>query len=150
MPYRLGFSPQPQQNILVSHPRINPAPWKCLIYTNPAQGFLPDRLQITPKIPVFQSRTPKFKRYFCARSHPAGQKTIFLRGDIKSVRYSITNMRARTHTHTHTHIHTHTHTHKHKPTHTHTNTPTHTHTHTYTHIHTHKTHTTHTLSRPPV
>jgi len=113
MPYRLGFSPQPQQNILVSHPRINPAPWKCLIYTNPAQGFLPDRLQITPKIPVFQSRTPKFKRYFCARSHPAGQKTIFLRGDIKSVRYSITHMRARTHTHTHTHTNPLIHTHKH-------------------------------------
>jgi len=39
VPYRLGFSPQPQKNILVSHSRINPAPWKYLIYTNPAQGF---------------------------------------------------------------------------------------------------------------
>ena len=46
VPYRLGFSPQPQKNILVTHSRINPAPWKYLIYTNPAQGILPDRLQI--------------------------------------------------------------------------------------------------------
>ena len=69
IPYRLGFSPQPQKNILVSHSRSNPAPWKHLIYTNPAQRFLPDRLQNTPKIPVFQSRTPKTNRYFsCAQS----------------------------------------------------------------------------------
>jgi len=59
VPYRLGFSPQPQKNILVSHSRINPAPWKYKIYTNPAQGFLPDRLQNTPKIPVFNSAPPK-------------------------------------------------------------------------------------------
>ena len=88
IPYRLGFSPQPQKNILVSHSRIIPAPWKYLIYTNPAQGLLPDRLQNTPKIPVFQSRTPKINRYFSCASHPAGQKTIFLRGDINSVRYT--------------------------------------------------------------
>jgi hypothetical protein len=51
LPYRLGFSPQPQNNTLVSHSRINPAPWEYLIYTNPAQGFLFDRLQNTPKNP---------------------------------------------------------------------------------------------------
>jgi hypothetical protein len=47
------------KNILVSHSRINPAPWKYLIYTNPAQGFSPDRLQNTPKIPVFNPAPPK-------------------------------------------------------------------------------------------
>jgi hypothetical protein len=80
IPYRLGFSPQPQKNILVSHSRINPAPWKYLIYTNPAQGFLPDRLQNTPKIPVFQSRTPKINRYFsCAQSPRRAKNDIFAR-----------------------------------------------------------------------
>ena len=80
LPYRLGFSPQPQKNILVSHSRINPAPWKYLIYTNPAQGFLPDRLQNTPKIPVFQSRTPKINRYFsCAQSPRRAKNDIFAR-----------------------------------------------------------------------
>jgi hypothetical protein len=79
LPYRLGFSPQPQKNILVSHSRINPAPWKYLIYTNP-QGFLPDRLQNTPKIPVFQSRTPKINRYFsCAQSPRRAKNDIFAR-----------------------------------------------------------------------
>jgi len=80
IPYRLGFSPQPQKNILVSHSRINPAPWKYSIYTNPAQGFLPDRLQNTPKIPVFQSRTPKINRYFsCAQSPRRAKNDIFAR-----------------------------------------------------------------------
>jgi hypothetical protein len=80
IPYRLGFSPQPQKNILVSHSRINPAPWKYLIYTNLAQGFLPDRLQNTPKIPVFQSRTPKINRYFsCAQSPRRAKNDIFAR-----------------------------------------------------------------------
>jgi len=80
IPYRLGFSPQPQKNILVSHSRINPAPWKYLIYTNPAQGFLPDRLQNTPKIPVFQSCTPKINRYFsCAQSPRRAKNDIFAR-----------------------------------------------------------------------
>jgi len=80
LPYRLGFSPQPQKYILVSHSRINPAPWKYLIYTNPAQGFLPDRLQNTPKIPVFQSRTPKINRYFsCAQSPRRTKNDIFAR-----------------------------------------------------------------------
>jgi hypothetical protein len=65
---------------LVSHSRINPAPWKYLIYTNPAQGFLPDRLQNTPKIPVFQSRTPKINRYFsCAQSPRRAKNDIFAR-----------------------------------------------------------------------
>jgi len=80
IPYRLGFSPQPQKNILVSHSRINPAPWKYSIYTNPAQDFLPDRLQNTPKIPVFQSRTPKINRYFlCAQSPRRAKNDIFAR-----------------------------------------------------------------------
>jgi len=80
IPYRLGFNPQPQKNILVSHSRINPAPWKYLTYTNPAQGFLPDRLQNTPKIPVFQSRTPKINRYFsCAQSPRRAKNDIFAR-----------------------------------------------------------------------
>jgi len=80
IPYRLGFSPQPQNNILVSHSGINPAPWKYLIYTNPAQGFLPDRLQNTPRIPVFQSRTPKINRYFsCAQSPRRAKNDIFAR-----------------------------------------------------------------------
>ena len=80
IPYRLGFSPQPQKNILVSHSRINPAPWKYLIYTNPAQAFLPDRLQNTPKIPVFQSRTPKINRYSsCAQSPRRAKNDIFAR-----------------------------------------------------------------------
>jgi hypothetical protein len=80
MPYRLGFSPQPQKKKFVSHSRINPAPWKYLNYTNPAQGFLPDRLQNTPKIPVFQSRTPKINRYFsCAQSPCRAKNDIFAR-----------------------------------------------------------------------
>jgi hypothetical protein len=80
IPYRLGFSPQLQKNILVSHSRINPAPWKYLIYTNPAQGFLPDRLQNTPKIPIFQSRTPKINRFFsCAQSPRRAKNDIFAR-----------------------------------------------------------------------
>jgi hypothetical protein len=80
IPYRLGFSPQPQKNILVSHSRINPAPWKYIIYTNPAQGLLPDRLQNTPKIPVFQSCTPKINRYFsCAQSRRRAKNDIFAR-----------------------------------------------------------------------
>jgi len=80
IPYRLGFSPQHQKNILVSHSRINPAPWKYLIYTNLAQGFLPDRLQNTPKIPVFQSRTPKINRYFsCAQSPRRAKNDVFAR-----------------------------------------------------------------------
>jgi hypothetical protein len=80
VPYRLGFSPQPPKNILVSHSCINPAPWNYLIYTNSAQGFLPDRLQNTPKIPVFQSRTPKIKRYFsCAQSSRRAKNDIFAR-----------------------------------------------------------------------
>ena len=80
VPYRLGFSPQPQKNILVSHSRSNPAPWKHLIYTNPAQRFLPDRLQNTPKIPDFQSRTPNVNRYFsCAQSPRRAKNDIFVR-----------------------------------------------------------------------
>ena len=80
LPYRLGFSPQPQKNILVSHSRINPAPWKYLIYANPAQEFLPDRLRNTQKIPVFQSRTPKINRYFsCAQSPRRAKNDIFAR-----------------------------------------------------------------------
>jgi len=87
VPYRLGFSPQPQKNILVSHSRINPAPWKYLIYTNPAQGFLPDRLQNTPKIPVFQSRTPKINRYFSCAQSPRRAKNDILARWYKSVWY---------------------------------------------------------------
>ena len=57
-----------------------PRTWKYLIYTNPAQGFLPDRLQNTPKIPVFQSRTPKTNRYFsCAQSPRRAENGIFAR-----------------------------------------------------------------------
>ena len=80
VPYRLKFSPQPQKYIIVSHSRINPAPWKYLIYTNPAQGFLPDRLQNTPTIPVFQSRTPKINRYIsCVQSPRRAKNDIFAR-----------------------------------------------------------------------
>ena len=39
IPYRLGFSPQPQKNILVLHSSINPAPPKYLIYTSPTVIF---------------------------------------------------------------------------------------------------------------
>jgi len=80
IPYRLGFSPQPQKNILVSQSRINPAPWKYLIHANPAQEFLPDRLRNAQKIPVFQSRTPKIERYFsCAQSPRRAKNDIFAR-----------------------------------------------------------------------
>jgi hypothetical protein len=75
-----GFRPQPQKNILDSHSRINLAPWKYLIYTNSAQGFLPDKLQNTPKIPVFQSRTPKINRYIsCAQSPRRAKNDVFAR-----------------------------------------------------------------------
>jgi len=100
VPYRLGFSPQPQKNILVSHSRINPAPWKYLIYTNPAQGFLPDRLQNTPKIPVFQSRTPKINRYFlCAQSPRRAKNDIFARW------YKVCTVCVLVHTACTTHLH---------------------------------------------
>jgi len=39
IPYRLGFSPQTKKNILVSHSRINPAPWKYIISHQPRTGI---------------------------------------------------------------------------------------------------------------
>jgi hypothetical protein len=57
-----------------------PRTLEIFIYINPAQGFLPDRLQNTPKIPVFQSRTPKINRYFsCAQSPRRAKNDNFAR-----------------------------------------------------------------------
>jgi hypothetical protein len=66
------------------------------------------------------------------RSHPTGQKTIFMPGVIGKVRY-LHCVSTRTHTHARARAHTHTHTHGHAHTHTHT----HTYTHAFTQIHTH-------------
>ena len=79
------------------------APKKHFSFTLPHQ---PRTLEISilhqPRTGTFAWQAPKYAKnprfsiphpqnkidIFRARSHPAGQKTIFLRGDIKSVRYS--------------------------------------------------------------
>ena len=58
-PYRLGFSLQPQKNILNSHSHINPAPWKYLFTPTPHRDFCLTGSKIRQKSPFFNPAPPK-------------------------------------------------------------------------------------------